>query len=152
MKTVTKSILWVIVWLVGSALSARACPMKEEAKRLATVPPSWVFPVVWSLLYTLQAVALSLTPTNNPLGRAAIAVGIVTYSLSLLWVYYYGCKKQEREALWILLLVVLGITMQLFLTLLVAKSVGLMLVPYMVWCVYALILNHSVVLTSNKYQ
>lgn len=150
MKTNTRTILWVIVWLIGSALSARACPMRGEANRLPTVPPSWVFPVVWTTLYTLQAIALSLTPTNTLLGRAAIFTGIITYALSLLWVYYYGCKKQERNALWIILFVVLGITMQTCLTFLVAKSLGLMLVPYMVWCIYALILNHSVVL--KKYQ
>jgi benzodiazapine receptor len=148
--TITKSVIWVILWLLGSAISARVCPMQKEANRLPTVPPSWVFPVVWTTLYTLQALALSFTPTNKSLGRAAIGAGITTYLLSLLWVYYYGCQQKERDALWILLLVVLGITMQTGLTFLVGKSLGLMLIPYVVWCLYALILNHSVVLQKYK--
>lgn len=110
-------------------------------------PPEILFPVVWTLLFTLMGIALFLVwrtgTTGN--GRAvAFATFAVQFALNLAWTpAFFGLQRPDLG---------LGVIVALWLAVLatvvafdrVNRLAAVLLVPYLAWVTFALVLNYAI--------
>lgn len=112
-------------------------------------PPSWVFSIIWPLLYILMGIALERI--NNlpncdiiknsciPLIYFAIQL-VLNYSWSIIFFNY----KKIKLALFDLILLIL-FTFKLFFMIIKIDSIAAKLIlPYIVWLLFALYLNFKI--------
>jgi tryptophan-rich sensory protein len=109
-------------------------------------PPAWVFGPVWSLLYTLMAVAAWLVWRKG--GWTAhgkiLGVFLLQWFLNVLWTPLFfglnwpGLAFAEIILLWI----AIAVTSILFWR--VSKVAGFLLIPYLAWVTYAAVLNYTI--------
>lgn len=106
-------------------------------------PPGWVFGPVWTLLYTLMAVAAWRVWRRG--GWAAQRGPLVAYGIQLVlnaaWTpLFFGAHAIGWALVDILALgLAVGFTMRAFLR--VDHAAGLLLLPYLAWVAFATVLN-----------
>ena len=107
-------------------------------------PPSTVFPIVWSILYFLMGVSLYLVRSSG--GESEVkSRGYLVYALQLvfnfLWtILFFRFGLYGFSAIWLGALIIL-ILLNIFYFGKVNRNAGLLLVPYLLWCLFALYLN-----------
>ena len=112
------------------------------------VPPSWVFPVVWTVLFILMGLAFYLVwqKPKHPLFRQARWLFAVQLALNIFWsILFFYLQKPS----WALLEIVL-LWFAILYTLLAFKKIdrraGWLLLPYLLWVTFAVYLNYSIAL------
>ena len=112
----------------------------------AWTPPDWVFPVAWTILFILMAVAAWLVWRAAPLARIRLAGAVFFIQLLLngLWsTLFFGLRNPsygliEIVVLWLAILA----TILLFRP--VSKLAAWLLLPYLLWVSYATALNFEI--------
>ncbi len=117
-----------------------------DSIRNPLIPPNWVFPVVWNVLFFLIALSLFFALINAKKKyklKIALAFGI-NLLLNVFWsVLFFGFKKVNL-AFFELILLWLSIIGMIYVTSRVSKKSALFLVPYLLWVGFAGILNYSI--------
>lgn len=112
-------------------------------------PPGWVFPVAWTVLYVLMGLAagLILTSGDRDSKPALITYG-VQLAINFLWSpIFFGLGWIGFAAVWLALLVLaVYATLRRFYA--ICPLAGLMLLPYLLWCLFALYLNVGFVILN----
>jgi len=108
----------------------------------STTPPAWVFPIVWSILYTLMAISLWLVWLSPPDDKTyAYTLFFVQLFLNFLWswLFFYFRSPQlaliDISFLWVFIIA----TMMSFYR--HSPLAAGLLVPYFLWVSYAIHLN-----------
>ena len=114
--------------------------------RLSWTPPNWVFGPVWTLLYTLMAIAAWLVWRRA--GVTAVAVPLTLFAvqlaLNLAWtLLFFGLHRVGLAFLDIVLLW-LAILATLIMCWRVTPVAGWLLLPYLLWVSYASTLNFGI--------
>lgn len=101
------------------------------------IVPVWVFPVVWSILYILMGISSYLVRNNFTL----IKIYIINLIVNFLWpIIFFSFKLKVLGFFWILLLVlIVGYMIYMFYE--ENKISAYLLVPYLLWIIFASILN-----------
>ncbi len=110
-------------------------------------PPGWLFPVVWSILYILMGVSNYLVKQEQ---NTNYSLNIYKYQLvvNLLWSFFFFTFKWFLFSfLWIILLIILVAKMiKEFLS--INKTSGYLQIPYLLWIIFAGILNFAIYLLN----
>ncbi len=136
--------------LVGGAaalLTSGSMKIFETVNKPPLSPPGWLFPVVWTILYTLMGIAtyLMLTAEAEKQEKArALSVYIYQLLVNFLWpTFFFNFQWFLFAFLWLILLWVLVLV-----TLLryynISKPAGYLLIPYLVWVTFAGYLNFGI--------
>ena len=142
-------IFLLITGTVGG-LSALLTNMGMESYKAAEkpplTPPDIVFPIVWSILFTLMAISAArvwLTENSRMKNRA-----MIVYAIQLLFNFFwsilffnfqaYGLAFVWIIALWILILLMIVRFYN------IDKAAGLLQIPYLLWVTFAAYLNFMV--------
>lgn len=103
-------------------------------------PPSFVFPIVWNVLYLLlflafaRSIRLKYTLIN--------VLFILLFILNILWCYFYFYKKQVANALPIIAIMILTNVVMIFMAIKKKDNhLALMLAPHLAWIAFASFLN-----------
>ena len=107
-------------------------------------PPAWLFPIVWSVLFVLMGVA-SFLVYNSEGSEEDVREALVLYGLQLLFnflwsIIFFNLKLYTLAFVWLLALLVLVITTAVSFYK-ISKPAGLLLVPYILWIIFAGYLN-----------
>ena len=108
-------------------------------------PPDWVFAPVWVALYILMGIAAwrvwRLRPREGV--RTALVVFAVQLALNLAWSFlFFGLQRIDLALIEIeILLGAIVANMILFWR--IDRWAGALLVPYLLWVLYAILLNFS---------
>lgn len=107
------------------------------------VPPSFVFIVVWIVLYTLLGISfyLILRSRESRDRKRSIGLYFVNLAFNYLWVvWFFNLKWFLFAYIWLVLLI--GITvLMIYFFYRVNKWAGIINVPYLLWLVFASIIN-----------
>lgn len=109
------------------------------------MPPSWVFPVAWTVLFALMGTAAYLVfDSRHPERREALRVYGVQLAVNTLWsLLFFRLHLFLLSFLWILLLIVLVcITVRRFYR--IDKKAASLLIPYLLWLSFAALLAFAV--------
>ncbi|MBQ9858451.1 MAG: tryptophan-rich sensory protein [Oscillospiraceae bacterium] len=153
MKSKIKTlIVCIAVPLIAGALSALLTmnSMTQDSYAAPPLsPPPWLFPVVWTLLYILMGIASYLVViSEDKNSSAAIKAYGAQLLFNILWPFWFF----ELSAYWfsfawlIVLLILVIITALRFCR--ISKPAGLLLIPYILWLLFAGYLNLAVAILN----
>lgn len=146
-KLVSTIALPLIGGSIAGYLSTKSARKKYE--RLDTPrfsPPGWVFPVVWTSLYTMMGTAkyqFDQVPKSPILQKRGSLAYQTQLSLNYLWSFLFfkwnvrGAAFVEASLLWSAVIVSTSYFYQQ------SKLAGSLMVPYILWVSFALVLNYK---------
>ncbi len=139
------AVFFSLVFLVAmSGAIFKPGPWYETLDKPSWTPPNWMFPVVWSALYVMIAVAGWRVYREAGLVMLPFAVYLLQLALNAAWsALFFGIRRADLAyvdvvALWI----AVAVNIALFLP--IDPVAGWLLVPYLVWVTIASCLNFSV--------
>lgn len=113
-------------------------------------PPSWLFPVVWSLLFILMGIAAYLVKINGSKEETknAFIVYGVQLAFNFLWsIIFFNMGAYLFAFIWLVALWFL-IIVNIVLFYRISKPAGLLLIPYLLWVTFAGYLNLAIYLLN----
>jgi len=112
-------------------------------------PPAFIFPIVWTILYILMGIsAYMIMISDNKDKNKAYGIYLVQLIVNGLWsLFFFRFKWYLFSFLWIILLISLVIIMiDKFYK--INKIAGYLQLPYLLWLIFASILNLSIYLLN----
>jgi tryptophan-rich sensory protein len=115
-------------------------------------PPGWLFPVVWTILYTLMGISSYLVYTSDaPKEQISIALTLygVQLAVNFFWsIIFFNLRAYLFAFFWLVLLWVLIIlTIVSFWR--ISKTAGILMLPYLLWVTFAGYLNLAIYLLNS---
>ena len=119
----------------------------ETIQKPMISPPAWIFPVVWTILYTFMGISAYLILTSKgEMEEIKDAISIFVYQLivNLIWpILFFHFQWYFISFLWILLLISLVVSMiRNFWKL--SKPAAYLNIPYLLWLCFAAYLNFTI--------
>ena len=132
---------------VGAAPAVFVSSETEWIERPWFYPPEILFPIVWTLLFTLMGIALFLIwrqGTHRRDVRIALAVFGLQLALNVAWTpVFFGLQRPDLGLVVIVTLwIAISGTIAAFGR--VSRLAGGLLVPYLAWVSFALVLNYAI--------
>lgn len=132
--------------VLGSLLAPNMGGTYTMMERPPLAPPSWLFPVVWTILYVLMGIAayrIWLSPAGEE-RRTALTYYVVQLVVNILWpLIFFEWQAYWLAFLWLVLLwYLVFVTWQKFKE--IDRRAGVLLVPYLVWLTFAGYLNLAI--------
>ena len=111
------------------------------------LPPGWVFPVAWTLLYILMGIAsyiVASSSVSRERKERALCVYALQLAVNFAWpVIFFKLSAYGAAFFWLLLLLLLVLANELLFKH-ISKTAGKLLLPYLLWLLFALYLNLGV--------
>jgi tryptophan-rich sensory protein len=111
-------------------------------------PPPFVFPIAWTTLYVMMAVALwrlwDRVPPSTP-RRYAIALFALQLALNAIWSPVFFGWHGLRSGLVIIVAMAVMIAATIWAAVRIDRPAAALLVPYLCWVLYASTLNAGIV-------
>lgn len=105
-------------------------------------PPSFLFPLVWSLLYVLMGISsAAIYLSGRPNKRAALLTYAVSLAVNFFWsIIFFNMQAYTFAFIWLLLLLILIIyTIKQYKP--INAAAAYLQIPYLVWVTFAGYLN-----------
>lgn len=128
-------------WLVGA--TNLPGPWYTALAKPAFVPPNWAFPVAWTVLYIMIAVAGWRTFRSEPKGFA-MAIWLLQLALNFVWSPVMFTMHRIGSALTILACLFAVIVVYLALQVSRDRIAAALFVPYAIWVAFAGALNAEI--------
>ncbi len=120
----------------------------KTLKRSKYNPPSWVFGIVWPILYLLMFISFILAANKCKKNCKANLYFIIQFIFNLLWSPLFFKFKKPFLALLDLILILFFTVLLFFEYLKINKLSSYLLIPYLCWLSFALYLNTYIVLNN----
>ncbi len=107
-------------------------------------PPSYVFPIVWNVLFLMIAMSLYFSWINSSKvlkKKVAFAFGLNLF-LNVLWSFFYFGMRNPALAFFDLIALWLSIILLIAITYKIKKTAAYLLIPYLLWVSFAGVLNY----------
>lgn len=135
------------VGFLSSFLTRGGTRLFETIQKPVISPPAWLFPVVWTILYTLMGISSYLILTSNAeKEKITEAISVYAYQLTVnfLWpTLFFSFQWFFVSFLWIVLLIFLVAAMiRKFYE--IRKLSAYLNIPYLVWLCFAAYLNLAI--------
>lgn len=150
-KNISKLIISILiaegVGLLSGLLGMSNASSYLELQRPAFSPPAWVFPVVWTILYLLMGIAAYRIWMKGEQGyevRPALKAYAIQLVLNFFWTIIFFRLGLPGIAFFELLLLLLFVLYTTYLFYQIDPLSAYLLIPYILWLVFAGILNYSI--------
>ncbi|GAA0787148.1 TspO/MBR family protein [Hathewaya limosa] len=119
----------------------------EKLKKPSFTPPDIIFFIVWTVLFILMGLALyrilKLKDEGKNIKKAVLLFSIQLV-LNFLWSIIFFRKRLIFMAFLELILLVIFIILTIIEFFKKDKIAGILLIPYVLWCIFAGVLNYFV--------
>jgi len=114
-------------------------------------PPAVVFRVVWPILYILMFVSLYLflKADGNNLKEWGFWLFITQLALNFMWSPVFFYYKRIQLAFIIAILLTVAVAGMIFVFYKASPVSGLINIPYLIWLIFADILNYKIIILNN---
>ena len=129
----------IIPGLSGYTTSMFCNVSKTSGAQVSFRPPAFIFSIIWPLLYLLFGFSWYFARKSdiNNITLIDINYGILVLLLNF-WIYIYACKNNKKDAIYILVLSIVFGLLSYTLGNLTSK---MLIVPLIVWLLFATLLN-----------
>ena len=147
-KTIAIQILLAeAVGALSAALSGNIGGIYPTLNQPPLSPPGWVFPIVWPILYALMGIAAALV-LAAPAPQEEKARALKLYAAQLMINFLWSIIFFRFENYWMALIFLLALDILVAVTLIkfwkIRPAAGWLLVPYLLWILFATYLNWGV--------
>lgn len=149
-KAIILIIAIAIPLLVGGLSTLIAGGAQSDFAKPAFTPPDWLFPIVWSILYIIIGFASYLIYKDSEY-KFNDALKTYCYQLfvNFIWPIVFFRFEYYTAAV-----VVLGVLILLVISNIIEfyklnRTAGLLLIPYLLWCLFAMYLNIGVAVLNK---
>ena len=113
-------------------------------------PPAWVFPPAWTFLYLTMFGALILfaLQKTNKSKKSGYILFFSQLVLNLIWSPVFFYMQNPLRALIIIIVLDILVFLNVITFFKISKPAGWLLIPYMVWILFAAYLNTGFVLLN----
>ena len=144
MYIVLSILIPVIIGFIGSMLGG-SMALYDNIKKQIFAPPAIIFPIVWGILYILMGISSYLVYISDSKYKKT---GLIFYAIQLvvnaLWtMIFFRFENFLFAFIWLLLLLGIVVIM-LFYFYKSDKKAFYLQIPYLIWLIFALILNYSI--------
>ncbi|MBB4001912.1 TspO/MBR family protein [Aurantimonas endophytica] len=141
----TLGVFIVLVFAVAmSGAIFKPGPWYQRLDKPSWTPPNWAFPVVWSALYVMIAVAGWRVYETAGLVALPFAVYGLQLVLNFAWSWlFFGIRRPDLAFVDVVLMA-LAIAANIALFAPIDAIAAWLMVPYLVWAIIAACLNRSV--------
>ena len=129
-----------IGYIGGSYMTPQTVVWYYSLPNSPLTPPDWVFPMVWTILFTLMAISAFLV-----WGRASPRWFVAQLMANMLWSFCFFYLKSPLLAVVIIILMLCFLFLNIISFGKVSKLAGFLLVPTFFWVLFALYLNLYIV-------
>lgn len=141
----------LVVGAISALLTKDSMMIFQTVNKPPLSPPGWLFPVVWTILYTFMGIASYLVLTSEgTMEEKSQAISVYFYQLlvNFLWsTWFFNLQWYVFAFFWLILLwVLIFVTLVRFYRL--SKPAGYLMVPYLLWVTFAGYLNLGIALLN----
>ena len=151
-KDVINLILTSVVFIIISFLGSMNAEEYYATLNLPPFsPPSFIFPIAWSIIYVLIIIGASIIEYNVPKGekkKDALGTYWFSFILNALWPYTFFVFKLPLVAFFVLVALFVVVVMTAVKFFRLNKIAGLLFIPYILWLIYAGYINLGVVILA----
>ncbi len=112
-------------------------------------PPTFVFPIVWLILYLLMGLSAYLIyKTDSPIKKKALTIYVVSLALNFVWPFlFFVFQAFLLSFIWLIVLwaTVLYMILEFFK---INTAAALLQIPYLLWLSFAAYLNFAIYLLN----
>jgi translocator protein len=123
-------------------------PWYSSLTKASFNPPDWIFAPVWTTLYFFMTVAIWLVWENNKDRGKIMLIYLIHLFFNATWSIVFFAFHSIFYALAVLIVLIFLIVILL----LEFKKVKLLsfylMIPYLIWCLYALLLNSTLLVLN----
>lgn len=136
---------------IAALISGGGMRAFEDLAKPPLSPPGWLFPVVWTILYTLMGISLYLVLTSGA-PQSQITPALILFGLQLLFnfvwpVLFFNFELYYFAFFWLVALWIL-IVLNAFAFYAISKPAGYLFIPYLLWVTFAGYLNLGIAMLN----
>ena len=121
----------------------------EVLQKPFLAPPSFLFPVVWTILYILMGVSYGILKSKGLTDEKTDLIYYLQLVVNALWsIFFFVFDWQLFSFLWIILLDIL-VAIMIYVFYSKDKLAGLLQIPYLFWILFASYLNLAIYLLNR---
>lgn len=138
----------IFVGVLASLISRDSMAMFDMIINPKLSPPSWIFPIVWTILYILMGFSSYLVLTSQKNINSAIKFYLLQLIFNFFWtIWFFNFQLYWFSFLWILVLWgLILITILKFYQ--ISKIAAYLMLPYLIWVTFAGYLNLSIAILN----
>jgi benzodiazapine receptor len=139
----------LIVGGISSLITQNGFKNYAQIDKPALSPPSWIFPVVWTILYILMGISAYLIyEKDKSEAKRPLTLYAIQLVMNFMWpVFFFSFHAYLFSFIWLIIMwaIVIAMTVLFYRT---DKLAGLLQIPYIIWLTFAAYLNLSVFLIN----
>ena len=139
------------VGAVSAYLSSDVMTMFQNMRQPPLSPPGWLFPVVWTILYTLMGISSYIIyrqEAEPTVKKRALWIYAAQLIVNFFWsIFFFRLEWYWFSFFWLILLWILILAMILQFQK-INKTAAYLQIPYLIWVTFAGYLNLSAALLN----
>jgi len=150
-------IVSVVIALAVGGLSAvvtsQSMEVYSKINQPPLSPPSTLFPIVWTILFTLMGISAALVYHFKDSKPDEVRIALIVYAVNLavnfLWsIIFFNMQAYLFAFIWILLLIAVIVAMIVFFKR-VSPLAAYLQIPYLLWVTFAAYLNLAIYILNR---
>lgn len=138
---------------ISAAVTSGSMDIYSEINRPPLSPPSILFPIVWTVLFTLMGISAALVWKFRDSKPDDVRIALIVYGINLavnfIWsLIFFNMQAYLFAFIWILLLLAVIVAM-IILFKRVSPLAAYLQIPYLLWVTFAAYLNFAIYLLNR---
>lgn len=146
-RSITEALIYIISAELAGALSALLTggfsDFFDKFEKPPLLPPAWLFPVVWAILYALMGISAYLVSRYGKSEKALI-VYWAQLAVNFLWSIVFFRLEAAWAAFGVILLLLVLIVLMITEFRKIRPLAAWLNVPYLLWVIFAAYLNFAI--------
>ena len=138
---------------ISAAVTSGSMDVYSKINRPPLSPPSILFPIVWTVLFTLMGISAALVyrfkDTKHDGVRTALIIYGVNLAVNFIWsLIFFNMQAYLFAFIWIMLLLAVIVAM-IILFKRISPLAAYLQIPYLLWVAFAAYLNFAIYLLNR---
>lgn len=138
---------------ISAAVTSGSMDIYSEINRPPLSPPSILFPIVWTVLFTLMGISAALVYRFKDKKHDGVRTALIVYGVNLavnfIWsLIFFNMQAYLFAFIWILLLLAVIVAM-IILFKRISPLAAYLQIPYLLWVAFAAYLNFAIYLLNR---